>query len=134
MGRAAKSRSNRSDGEKRGTRTAASQPGHAGLGEHTLELAAALTRLADAVENLGSAGDLATVAAGIARLADHFAPAPSDIVGSEYVARKLGCTTTWIAEMVRKGEIPRSCVVQGTGNGRPWKFHKARIEAWIARR
>lgn len=69
----------------------------------------------------------AALADHLRRLADHFDPPPPDKVGSDYVAGRLGCTTTWIAELVRQGEIPASCVVVGTGNGKPWKFHRARI-------
>jgi hypothetical protein len=46
-------------------------------------------------------------------------------------AQKLGVTTTWIADMVRRGEIPASCIVTGSGNGKPWKFHRGRIEEWL---
>ena len=50
------------------------------------------------------------------------------------VAKQLGCTTVWIAEMVRSGDIPKSCLVPGTGNGRPWKFYRAAIDRWLASR
>jgi predicted DNA-binding transcriptional regulator AlpA len=70
----------------------------------------------------------------LSRLADHFDPPPPDIVGTPYVADKLGCTTDWIAMLVRDGEIPVSCLVPGTGNGKPWKFYRARIDEWIERR
>jgi hypothetical protein len=115
-------------------RTISQPPGQTRLGENGQELAAALSRLADALESLGGADLLTTVANSAARLADHFAPAPGSLVGSEYVAQKLGCTTTWIAELARKGGLPQSCVVQGSGNGKLWKFHRARIDAWIAGR
>ena len=70
----------------------------------------------------------------LVRIADALAPQPADIVGSPIVAAKLGCTTTWVAEMARNGEIPPGCVVAGTGNGRPWKFYRAKIETWIESR
>lgn len=70
----------------------------------------------------------------IRRIADHFDPPPPDKVGTPYIAERLGCTTVWIAEMVRSGEIPRSCVVEGTGNGKVWKFHRRRIDHWIQNR
>jgi hypothetical protein len=74
------------------------------------------------------------LAVAVERIADRLDPPPSDIVGSRWVADRLGCTTTWIAELVRSGEMPRGCVVQGTGNGRPWKFHREQIEEWLATR
>jgi hypothetical protein len=70
----------------------------------------------------------------VRRLADVLDPPPPDLVDSVYVAGKLGCTTTWVADMARNGEIPRSCIVTGTGNGKPWKFHRTPIDEWIARR
>jgi hypothetical protein len=70
----------------------------------------------------------------IRRIADALDPPPPDLVDSGYVAGKLGCTTTWIADMARNGEIPTPCIVPGTGRGRPWKFRRTRIDEWIARR
>lgn len=68
------------------------------------------------------------------RIADALDPPPPDVVGSPYVAKKLGCTTVWIAEQVRRGDIPSSCLVPGTGNGKPWKFYRSRIDQWIESR
>ena len=70
----------------------------------------------------------------IQRIADHFDPPPPDVVGTGYVARKLNCTTIWITEMIRLGQIPRNCVLPGTGNGKPWKFYRTRIDHWISSR
>jgi hypothetical protein len=67
----------------------------------------------------------------LGRIADHFDPPPPDIVGTPYVANKLGCTTDWVANMARDGEIPISCVILGTGEGKPWKFRRTRIDQWI---
>ena len=77
---------------------------------------------------------LADIKADIKRLADHFDPLPPDIVDTPYIAQRLGCTTTWIAQMVRSGEIPKGCVVPGSGKGRQWKFYRRRIENWLASR
>jgi hypothetical protein len=74
------------------------------------------------------------VAADIRRIADVLDPAPPDLVGTPYVAQKLGVTTTWVADMVRRGEIPVSCLVPGTGNGKPWKFFRVQIDKWIGSR
>lgn len=70
----------------------------------------------------------------LARIADAVAPAPTATVGTPYVAQKLGCTTVWVAEMVRKGDIPRCCLVTGTGNGKVWKFYRDKIDGWVASR
>jgi len=70
----------------------------------------------------------------VARIADHFDPPPADKVGTPYIAQRLGCTTVWVTEMVRKGEIPSACVVSGTGFGRPWKFFRACIDEWLENR
>jgi hypothetical protein len=82
-------------------------------------------RLANGVERLV---EVAT------RLADQLAPEAADVVGTEYIARRLGCTTVWVAEMARKDRIPKECIVRGTGKGKPWKFHRPRIEEWLAKR
>jgi hypothetical protein len=78
--------------------------------------------------------DLESIADSLRRLADHFVPVPAAMVGTPYVAKQLGCTTVWVAEMVRKGEIPKPCLVPGTGNGKPWKFHRERIDEWLQSR
>jgi hypothetical protein len=72
-----------------------------------------------------------SVTAELKRIADHFDPPPPDKVGTPYVAQRLGCTTVWITEMVRSGEIPIACVVPGTGCGKPWKFYRVRIDEWL---
>lgn len=75
--------------------------------------------------------EAADIIAQLVRIADHFDPPPPDVVDSVYVSQKLGCTTTWIADQARNHIIPPSCVVPGTGDGKPWKFFRAKIEKWI---
>jgi hypothetical protein len=70
----------------------------------------------------------------VRRIADHYDPPPPDVVDSGYVARKLDLTTTRIAELARDRQIPSSCIVPGTGDGKPWKFYRPRIDEWIASR
>lgn len=77
---------------------------------------------------------LLRIAVALERIAEYAAPEPPDKVGTPYVAKKLGCTTVWIAEQIRSGQIPKDCVVQGTGNGKPWKFHRLKIDQWIESR
>jgi hypothetical protein len=77
---------------------------------------------------------LLRIAIALERLADHLAPEPQDIVGTNYVAGKMGCTPTHVARMTRDGEIPISCVAPGCGDGRPWRFRRARIDNWLETR
>jgi hypothetical protein len=84
-----------------------------------------LTRVADSQDS---------IARNLQRIADKLAPPPAAVVGSRYVADRLDCTTVWVAEMVRQAQIPKPCVVAGTGNGKPWKFHRAQIDKWIEER
>jgi hypothetical protein len=32
--------------------------------------------------------------------------------------------------MARNGQIPKSCLVDGTNVGKTWKFHRKQIERW----
>lgn len=59
---------------------------------------------------------------------------PPELVGSPYIAEQLGCTTYWVTKLVRQNQIPPSFVVPGTGNGKPWKFYRHRVDAWLNRR
>lgn len=68
------------------------------------------------------------------RIADRLDPPSPNKVGTPYVADRLGCTTVWITELIRKGEIKSNCIVPGTGNGKPWKFFKPQIDRWIKER
>ena len=77
---------------------------------------------------------MANIANDLRRIADHFDPPPSDIVDTPYIGHLLGVTTTRIAQLVRSGEIPKACIVPGTGDGRPWKFYRRRMEEWLAKR
>ena len=91
--------------------------------------------LTNDLDESGSIGHLLTqVASSLKRIADHFDPPPPNLVGSTYIAGRLNCTTVWVADMARQGIIPASCVVQGTGNGKPWKFFRTRIDEWIKKR
>lgn len=89
----------------------------------------------DALERIAIALELiAQRLESVPRMADVIAPAPGTIVGTPYVASALGCTTVWVAEMVRHGQVPRGCVVPGTGSGRPWRFYRQRIDEWLRSR
>ena len=92
------------------------------LGPQTL---ARLDRIADALEQMAEENR---------RIMSFVAPEPGDVVGTPFLAQQLGCTVVWAAEMARTGEIPKSCIVPGTGNGKIWKFYRRRIEEWINKR
>lgn len=91
-----------------------------------------LPRLVNLAERLaiGVEGLLAVAT----RLAEHIVPEAADLVGTPFIAERLGCTTVWVSDMARNGVIPKACIVPGTGNGKPWKFHRRRIENWLDKR
>lgn len=89
------------------------------------DILSALERIATAMEEFAAESH---------RIADHVAPAASSIVGTPYLAKQLDCSTVWAAEMARDGEIPKCCILPGTGNGKPWKFYRSRVEEWINKR
>lgn len=69
------------------------------------------------------------------RLVDHLAPEPSKMVGTEYVAKKLGRVQKYISQMAREGRIPKECIVPGTGWGEgPYGFYRDRIDEWLENR
>lgn len=74
------------------------------------------------------------VAEYLRRIADRLDPPPPDKVGTPYIADRLGCTTVWITELIRKKDVPANCIVPGTGNGKPWKFYRDRIDRWLKER
>ncbi len=50
---------------------------------------------------------VASLSEAVIRIADYLAPPASKIVGSRYIADRLGCTTMWVTQMVANGMIPR---------------------------
>jgi Helix-turn-helix domain len=68
----------------------------------------------------------------ITRLAEALAPRPSSMMDTGEVAARLGLTTRRVTQMISSGELPRECIVSGTGKGKVWKFHREEIERWIA--
>ena len=95
------------------------------------------TAVDDFIRGMNGNGDgayLAVIANSLKRLADHVDPPPPDIIGTDYIADKLGCTLVWVAKMAAGGIIPKNCIVPGTGIGKPWKFYRSRIDPWIVMR
>ena len=44
---------------------------------------------------------------------------------------KVGCSVKWVGDLVRTGQIPKSCIVPGAGNGKQWRFYRSKIDRWI---
>ncbi len=82
-----------------------------------------LTVLVDALVNH-------TVAIG--NLVATLTPGLPDFVGTDYVARRLGCTPQWVGRMAEDKRLPKDCIVNRTGKGRVWKFHRIQIDQWLA--
>jgi hypothetical protein len=57
-----------------------------------------------------------------------------DLVGTDYLARKLGVSKQWVGTMAERGDIPRHCIAPKVSGGRIWKFHRDRIDAWLRER
>lgn len=91
-----------------------------------------LERIAAGIEHLASSWT--SIARDVGRIADKLDPPPPNVIDSPTVAARLACTSTWVAEMARRGEIPAKCVVPGTGNGKPWKFFRDKIDEWLRTR
>ncbi len=68
----------------------------------------------------------------ITSLVATLAPEVPDWVGTDYLSRHLGCTPQWVCRMAEKNEIPKDCIVNRTGKGRVWKFHRIQIDQWLA--
>jgi len=84
------------------------------------------------------------IAALVAALKDHtraigslvatLAPEVPDLVGTDYIARKLGVSKQWIGQMAERGDIPKNCVAPKISGGRIWKFHRDKVDAWLRER
>ena len=99
--------------------------GQPSLGKPAAEMLVLLQRLAVGVETLHNE---------VRRVADHLSPEPCDVVGTPYIAKRLACTTVWVTDMARNGQIPKNCIVPGTGSGKPWKFYRRGIDEWLGKR
>lgn len=70
----------------------------------------------------------------IGSLVATLAPEVPDLVGTDYIARRLGVSKQWVGQMAERGDIPRNCVAPKISGGRIWKFHRDKIEAWLRER
>jgi predicted DNA-binding transcriptional regulator AlpA len=71
------------------------------------------------------------IAEGIERLIEVLVPKTSELVGTEYIASKIGKSKQWIGKMAERGHIPKNCVAPKIGGGRIWRFHRDKIDAWL---
>ena len=77
---------------------------------------------------------LERIATGIESIAKHLDPTPPEKVGTPYVAERIGVSVKRIGDLCRRGDIPKSCIVPGTGNGKEWRFYRDKIAKWIEQR
>jgi hypothetical protein len=78
------------------------------------------------------AGQLAELVAGIQRLADHVDPTPAGgLVGTNYLAERLGVTVKWAGQLAENGTVPADCVAVRGGDGRQWRLYKDKVDAWL---
>lgn len=95
-------------------------------------------------ENPQMVAESSDFAALVAALTDHtraigdlvatLSPKLPDMVGTDHIARRLGCTTQWVAKMAENGDIPKDCIAPKVSGGRIWKFHRDKIDAWLRER
>lgn len=71
------------------------------------------------------------IAAGIERLIDVLVPKTTELVGTEYIASKIGASKQWVGKMAEKGTIPKNCIAPKVSGGRVWKFYRDKIDAWL---
>lgn len=89
-----------------------------------------LQRIAAALEDV--AARLKSIEPAVARIAEHFDPQKRGVVGTPYIAERLGVSVRWINDLIHKGEIPKGCFCPHTGEGKYWRFWKEKIDEWIA--
>lgn len=67
----------------------------------------------------------------IGSLVATLAPKMPELVGTDYLALRLGCTPQWVAKMAERGEIPKHCIAPKVSGGRIWKFYREKLDAWL---
>ena len=64
-------------------------------------------------------------------LLEVLSPRPVDLVGTDFVAAKLGCSKQWVGKMAENGTIPKHCIAPKVSGGRIWKFYRQEICDWL---
>ncbi len=70
----------------------------------------------------------------IGSLVATLSPEVPDLVGTDYIARRLGVSKQWVGTLAERGDIPRNCVAPKISGGRIWKFRKDQVDAWLRER
>jgi hypothetical protein len=61
------------------------------------------------------------------------APAPADLAGTVYVATKLGCTTVWVTELIKKGSMPWSIAAASTSGSNAAEYAASAVRGGACR-
>ena len=102
--------------------------GRKGSDECIRRIALALERIGDTLDEISSSEK---------RIAEHFDPQKRSTVGTKYLAEKIGVSVKWAGDLVRSGEIPKSCICPMSGNGGYWRFWRSwkdQLDKWIEER
>ena len=83
------------------------------------------------IDAAGTMEPMERIAYGIERLIEVLVPTAQELVGTRYIASKLGKTPQWIGKMADRGDIPKSCIVPRASGGRIRKFYRDKIDAWL---
>ena len=85
----------------------------------------------DVINVVGTMEPMERIAYGIERLIEVLVPKTSELVGTDYVASRLGKTKQWVGKMAERGTIPKDCIAPKVSGGRIWKFYRDKIDAWL---
>jgi hypothetical protein len=105
---------------------------HALVPSPTREKPTLLTVLRDIADSLRQANALKSESNVLLRqVADALTPVEPELVGTDYIKAKRGCTVTYAAQMAREGKIPARCIAAGNGDGDTWKFYRKQVDEWL---
>lgn len=70
--------------------------------------------------------------AAITSLVATLAPEVPDLVGTTYVASRLGVSTTWVCRLADNGDIPKACMAPRLSGGRIRRFFRDKVDQWLS--
>jgi hypothetical protein len=92
-----------------------------------------LAVLQDIATSLRQANTLKSdVVAVLRQISYALTPVEPELVGTDYIAAKRGCTVIYVAQMAREGKIPARCIASGNGDGDTWKFYREKVDEWLS--